>query len=239
MRIDRKTFFGAVRKEPFGGRLTNEQVRGMEVLLDVWERHYVQHDIRWLAYALATAYHETAHTMQPIYERGSRDYFRRYDPPRKVAKVLGNTKAGDGFKYRGRGFVQLTGKANYRMAGRKLNANLLRDPDLALEPEMAAHILYRGMIEGWFTGKKLADYIKPRGKADYVRARRIVNGLDRAKLIAGYARAFAKALKTAKTGEVAKPADAPKRRRLAGVIAALLAALAAVVTAFWDKLFGG
>jgi putative chitinase len=87
--------------------------------------------------------------------------------------------------YYGRGYVQLTWLSNYRAAGRKLGLDLVGNPALALEPGPAAQILVRGMVEGWFTGKKLSAYFTPMA-ADPTNARRIINGTDKAALIAGY-----------------------------------------------------
>lgn len=146
------------------------------------------------AYALSTTYLETAHTMKPIYERGAKAYFNKYEPGTKIGKNLGNTAKGDGFLYRGRGFTQITGRANYLKAGNKLKIDLIRNPDLALNPKIAAQILVIGMMEGWFTGKKLFDYISLM-KSDFIGARRIINGTDKAGLIAGYAKDFDALLK--------------------------------------------
>lgn len=141
------------------------------------------------AYVLATAWHETAHTMKPIYERGAKAYFNKYEPGTKIGKELGNAVKGDGYLFRGRGYVQLTGRTNYARAGRELAIDLLRQPDLALLSSNAAQIIVLGMIEGWFTGKKLADYITL-AKSDFKNARRIINGIDEADLIAGYAKQY-------------------------------------------------
>lgn len=199
--INRKTFFDRVRASLFGGKLTAPQVAGMDFILDVWERGYPDGDPRHLAYALATAYHETAKTMQPIKEMGGDAYLKRmYDPfssdPKRaaMARKMGNTKAGDGVRFCGRGYPQLTWAVNYRNMGLRLGLPLFEKPDLALDPEVAAQIMFVGMIEGAFTGKKLGDYIDG-AKCDYVGARRIINGTDKAEMIAGYARAFEDALK--------------------------------------------
>ncbi|MGU3403381.1 hypothetical protein [Methylobacterium brachiatum] len=111
---------------------------------------------------------------------------------------------GDGIAFCGRGYVQLTGRANYRKATQRLRAlgllvagqDLETNPDLAMHPDVAAAILFIGTREGWFTGKKLADYLGG-GKADWKGARRIINGQDRAGEIALHAQAFAAALKKA------------------------------------------
>ena len=175
-----KPFFDAIRPT-FGGTMTNAQVAGCETLIRATAGLPLQHR----AYLLATAFHETARTMQPITEYGGRKYFDKYDTG-SLAKALGNTPQadGDGYTYRGRGYVQITGRANYARAGKTLGANLLEYPDLALDPGTAANILVRGCVEGWFTGKKLGDYAK------YEDMRRVVNGTDKAAEIARYARAF-------------------------------------------------
>lgn len=146
------------------------------------------------AYVLATAYHESAHLVRPIYERGARDYFNKYEPGTRIGDMLGNVNAGDGYLYRGRGYVQLTGRANYAKASAKLGLDLVHLPDLALVPANAAQILVVGMLEGWFTGKKLSDYITL-SSSDFVNGRRIINGTDRADLIAGYAKEYDALLK--------------------------------------------
>lgn len=175
-----KAFFDAIRHQ-FGGKMTQAQVEGCEALIRATQGL----PLSWRAYLLATAFHETARTMQPITEYGGRKYFDKYDTG-SLAKALGNTpsKDGDGFEYRGRGYVQITGRANYAKAGKALGLDMIADPDLALVPDHAAKILVRGCTEGWFTGKRLGDY------ASYRDMRRVVNGTDKADDIARYARAF-------------------------------------------------
>lgn len=144
------------------------------------------------AYVLATAYHETARTMKPV-----RETLAKSDAAAK-ARLSRAWKAGklpwvkrdywsSGFF--GRGYVQLTHEANYRKAGNRLGVNLVKEPSLALEPWIAAPVLVRGMQEGWFTGHKLSDYITLT-RSDFTGARKIVNGTDRAKDIARYAREY-------------------------------------------------
>lgn len=175
-------FFAGVKAVT--GTLTQGQVDGFNALLAAMERWPVS----WAAYGLATAYHETAATMQPIKERGGDAYFkRRYDIAGEnpnLAKRLGNLQAGDGARYAGRGYVQITGRSNYAKFG------IVNEPDKALQPALAAKIMVDGMEKGTFTGKKLSDYLP----GDYVSARKIVNGSDQAHKLAGYARAFEDAL---------------------------------------------
>lgn len=182
--MTKEAFYSVVRAAL--GRLDQKQVDGMEAILSATEGMPIMHR----AYLLATAWHETAATMQPITEYGGRTYFNKYDTG-SLAKALGNTPEadGDGYTYRGRGYVQITGRANYAKASQALGVDMLRNPDLALQPDVAAKVLVRGCSEGWFTGKKLADY------ESYVDMRRVVNGTDRASLIADYAHVFERAIK--------------------------------------------
>lgn len=198
--MDAKAFFDHVRGPLFAGSMTQSQVDGCNALLDLARNAppgaFVD-DLRWLAYMLATAYLETAHTMQPIGEYGGPVYFKRmYDLAGErpaVARSLGNDQPGDGVRYHGRGYVQLTGRANYRKLGQRLGLDLEGNPDQALDASIAARILAVGMTEGLFTGRKLGDFFGD-GEPDWRGARQIINGLDRADDIAGYGRTFYEAL---------------------------------------------
>lgn len=212
--MNRAAFFAALRSRAssvFGTSLSQKQVSGTEAILDAAQQRGVK--LQPLAYMLATAYLETGHTMLPIKEYGGEAYFTRmYDikgnRPKK-ARELGNLSPGDGAKYAGRGYVQLTGKTNYQRASKELGVDFVRYPERVMEPRLAAEIMFAGMEEGWFTAKKLSDYIGD-GKADYVNARRIINGTDKASQIAGYAKAFEKALREAGyVGQAPKPVPAP------------------------------
>ena len=153
------------------------------------------------AYVLGTAFHETAHTMKPVEEAF---YLGR--------KAEAHRKSLRYYPWHGRGYVQLTWQANYLKAGKALDVDLTTDPDRAMVPEIAAKVLVRGMVEGWFTGKKLSDYIT-RERSGYTNARRIINGTDKAALIAGHARDYEAALKAEGYGVTASrvPADATGR----------------------------
>lgn len=153
-----------------------------------------------IAYMLATAWHETAHTMQPIKEYGSRAYLSKYDTGR-LARVLGNTPEadGDGVKYAGRGFVQITGRTNYKRFSEKTGLDLLANPDYTLRPDVAADILTVGSLEGSFTGKKLSHYLKHGRHDEFVGARKVINGKDKANLIANHASKFLECIILQKT----------------------------------------
>jgi hypothetical protein len=135
MSINRTFFFDHVRLYLFDGKLKQSQVQGLDAILDYWSSNFETFDDRWLAYALATAHHETDRSMQPIKEYGSSGYFMRmYDCNGNrplVAKRLGNTLPGDGAKFFGRGYVQLTGRRNYTDWSKRLDLDLVGNPDLA------------------------------------------------------------------------------------------------------------
>lgn len=197
---DPSAFFDALRaSKALGPSLSPDEVSGCQAILAACGE--AGWGAAWTADALATAVVETAGTMQPIKEYGGTAYFRRmYDiegnRPAK-ARELGNLAPGDGAKYAGRGYVQLTGKANYRKAGAALGHDLVGNPDLALQPDIAAAIMTRGMQEGWFTGRSLSTYLPADSSAtvaQFKEARRIINGQDRAAEIAGYALEFQRAL---------------------------------------------
>jgi putative chitinase len=256
--MDRSKFYASLRARGsgvFGTSLSQGQVSGIEAVLDEAEKRGTPRS--HLSYMLATDYHETGATMQPIYERGKAAYFNKYEPGTKIGAVLGNTLKGDGFRFRGRGLVQLTGRRNYGFAGRKLGVDLVAYPDRALELRLAVAVMFDGMTEGWFTSRKLSDYDGAR--YDFLNARRIINGMDRAEQIAKYARAFEAALVAGDYTRqpikelppvTPKPADGPKpvpspevapkpqtspapapvaRKGLIGLIVALFAAVATIL----------
>lgn len=216
------SFFDAIRPM-FGGKLTQDQVDGIGETINVFEEKG-DGDVRKLAYILATGFHEakfkpvrenmkyTAPRIREVWPsrfknvEAARPYAN--NPQLLANKVyggrLGNNKDNDGWLYRGGGWPQLTGKANYAKFG------LDKDPDRILEPKVSAWVLVAGMLGGKFTGKKLSEFITPT-RVDYVGARAVVNDDVKAngERIAGYAVKFEHALRTAMLPERELPDRSP------------------------------
>ncbi len=172
--MDRSKFYAALRARSsgvFGTSLSQGQVDGTEKILD--EAQSRGTPLRHLAYILSTAYHETAHTMQPIREKGGEAYLR--------SKPY--------YPWVGEGLVQVTWETNHRKFGATAPGQLMTWP-------IALTAIFDGMTKGMFTGKKLDDYIKG-DRCDYVGARRIVNGTDRDEDLSKYAHIFEAALRAA------------------------------------------
>ena len=210
--MEHAKFFAAVRLSLFGERLSTNQVHSIEAILSAWKTR--SFDDRWLAYLLAKAYHETGGTMCAVSENlnysaaGLQATFPKYfnskqaavyaRQPQRIANRayanrMGNRDeaSGDGWRYRGRGLVQITGRDNYAKYG------IVDDPDMALDPIKSIEILFDGMLNGRFTGKKFADYFSATA-TDWVGARKIINGTDRATDIADFAKKFAAAIEAAR-----------------------------------------
>jgi predicted chitinase len=98
-----------------------------------------------------------------------------------------------GQTYYGRGYVQLTWKTNYQKMAALTGTDLVNHPELALDPKIAALIMFDGMKGGLFTGVGLPRYFDDRTD-DPVNARRIINGTDKAEAIAQIHYAFLGAL---------------------------------------------
>lgn len=182
-----QAFFDAVRA--FAGDLKQEQVDGFNAVLKaIGEARW---PIAWAAYGLATAWWETARTMQPVKEA--------YWLPESWRKK--NLRY---FPHYGRGYLQITWLDNYKWADRELGLNgaLLADLDKAMEPEIAAAILVRGMEQGAFSKdrkgpRSLARYLPKDRKAtkeEFRLARPIINIMDKASEIAALAVKFQDAL---------------------------------------------
>lgn len=216
--MDRAKFFAAVRPTAFDGHLSQAQVNGIEAILDGCEGGGVT-DLRQIAYILTTPMIETGGSFVPVSENlnysaaGLRETFPKYftaaqaqsyarQPQRIANRAYGNRMgngpeaSGDGWKYRGRGYCQITGHDNYATFSKLLGVDLVSNPDLAMSDDIAAKIIVIGMRDGIFTGHKLSNYFEP-DSADWVGARRIINGQDKAQQIASYAKSFYAALKAA------------------------------------------
>ena len=193
--FDRDIYYGVVRDSLFSGGMSQEQVDGQSVILAVWEHQgggTPMDDLRWLAYMLATTYHETAERMWPIEEYG-KGSGREYGVP--------DPETGE--TYYGRGFVQLTWRENYAKASKILSLYDERDLEyhawMALDSLIATRVLFRGMAEGWFTGKQLGDYFNDVDD-DPLNARQIINGNDKDEIIKDYHYQFLAALEMSSTG---------------------------------------
>ena len=196
MRFERETFFAHFRQN--FGPLVQTQVDGLNFILaraeddsDDWQ------NLSQLSYGLATFMWETAHHFTPVTEFGQRSYFDKYDAGTPVGRMLGNTQPGDGFLFRGRGYVPITGRANYERIGRLLVVDLIGDPEKALDPEIAYRIAAGGMQHGWLTGRKLGQFIPSDSDPQFQPARQIINGMDHASDIAALAVKMATTLKAA------------------------------------------
>lgn len=215
-----KAFFDGVRSSIFGGTLKPAQVAGLNAIGAAWSEFGDDTGNDGFGYILATVLNEVGAAFQPKAESltyTSPERIRAVWPTRfrtlaaakpyvrnaeaLAEKVyggradLGNTQPGDGFRYRGRGYSQITGRANYAKFGKLLGLDLIGNPALVMDPTIGAKILVIGMVRGMFTGKKLADYFGA-DKRDAINARRTVNGdvgLN-GKKIAGYWQKFVAAL---------------------------------------------
>jgi putative chitinase len=277
--MDRAKFFAALRRRDsgvFGASLSASQVAGVDAILDEAERRGTK--LTHLAYMLATPYHETGRRMQPIRESlnysvdgllktfgrhriseaDARRYGRSGNRPadqRAIANIvyggewgaknLGNTQPGDGWRFRGGGLPQTTGRRNFAKFG--------IDPERSEDLRTSVRMMFDGMERGLYTTRKLSDFTA------YRQMRQVINGMDKADTIAGYAAAFEAALRAAGYSAGAatgKPQDAPKPvpatpkpatpqpapakpaggntgAKAGGGILVLLAAAAAM---FWDKI---
>jgi putative chitinase len=223
---DQDAFWAHVRASLFGGTISDQQFAGMSAILKVAGGSGFP--IAWTAYALATAYHETARSMFPNREslnysvEGLINTFGRHrisvadarrlgrSGTRPADQVsignivyggpwgkdnLGNTEPGDGYKYRGGGMDHCTGRANFAKVDAALNlgGRLVADPDIILDPEIAAGTLISGLETGRYRGIKISDRV-PRDRlgetSDFTDARPIINPDRNGAMIAGHALKF-------------------------------------------------
>lgn len=183
-----KSSFDILRDKLFGGSLNATQVSSLNYLVQRCEHFELTYPET--AYVLATTYHETGYVengtmnrdMLPIRERGGEAYLRskKYYP------------------HVGEGYVQLTWLTNKIRVGKLIGKDLVNTPNILLDPDVASEIMIKGMVFGWFTGVGFHRKcpVHRYNHLSYVRARKIVNGTDKASLIADYAMVFEKALRS-------------------------------------------
>lgn len=175
--------------------LTDDGKAVLTMLFSLIDKDKGMTDVRHVAYTLATIKWETANTFKPITELGTdEDLEKKYGPATAVGRTLGNTEPGDGSRYKGRGYLPLTGKRNYQRVNELLGlvgteSDLVKYPEKALEPQIAYRVTAAIMSQGFATGKKLGDFINNQN-TDYTNARKIVYGLDHAAEIADSAKKF-------------------------------------------------
>jgi hypothetical protein len=208
--MNRSAFYTALRRREsgvFGTSISQQQVNGIEGILNAFASHG-DGRAKTLAYALATAYHETGRRMVPVREGfADTDAKARARVNRLAAKRGPNSAVAKyakpqppyGHVYYGRGQVQLTWQSNYQRSSKDAGVDLVRYPDKVLDPVIGARILIRGLQDGRWNGKGfgIAHYLPDVGKDDLRNARRTVNITDKWQDIAGYYRAFLKAVEAA------------------------------------------
>jgi len=176
--MNRQTVFEKLKSNKLFLEFSQLQVDSINAILDECEKLGVT-DNRQIAYIFATAYHECYQPSKP---------WTRLTP---MPEFGGQTylASKDYFPFYGRGFSQLTWKENYKKEAKRLGIDLLNKPELMLSIDIAANSHVYCMKHGSYTGKKLSDYINAE-KCDFINARRIINGTDKAELISGYAARF-------------------------------------------------
>lgn len=194
MTFDKAEFYATVRGKL--GRLSTVQVAGIEAVLDAMAAE--QFPLSWAAYTLATPWWETKQTMEPVREAYYvSSSFDRAEEWRKTHLRY--------WPWYGRGLVQETWKDNYQRAddecakaGLIKPGEIMANPDLVMRLDISVFILVRGMKEGWFTGAKLRAMLPAQGVAtrkQYMQARTIINGHDKADEIEDFAQIFERALR--------------------------------------------
>lgn len=184
MEINKKIFFDEYRKTlDKDGKLTQKEVQDIDLFIDMTNHQRGFFNLELWAYVFATTFHETAHTFRCVIEA-----FNKSEDWRKE-----NLRY---YPFVGRGYPQLTWEKNYEKFGKILGLDLVKHPELTLIPENSFKILIIGCRDGLFTGVSLADCVE-NGVPNYKKMRKVINGTDKADLIAGYAEQFLKILKLA------------------------------------------
>lgn len=223
-----------------GARLNERQVASINAILAEADRRKISNS--WLAYILATAQGESSldyskrenmnYSAKRIGQAFERLRGRESELARKPTALAnaaysnmngnGSEASGDGWRYRGAGLVQLTWKDNYTKFG------LSDRPEMAATLEYGVPVLFDGMINGLYTGVKLADFTR-NGAVDFMKARRIVNGTFEAAKYASWAESWYGALLAAGrkdniAGEVApgKTNEPAPRKSLLSILISFL-----------------
>lgn len=240
--MNKEIFFSKIRGNLFKS-LSQSQVDGINGILEAFDL-VGDGDKDTLAYALATAYHETGKRMVPVREgfatsdAGARkavnNLARKRGPNSAVARYA--QPAGPyGHVYYGRGHVQLTWLENYKNSSADAGVDLVKNPDAMLDPVISARVLIKGLMDGRWSGKRKGlsyyegsdDFLDNKEAAD---ARATVNGSDKATLIAGYHKQFYDALTTANWQIKQKTVPLIDGKTAAG------AGLVVAVVALWDYI---
>lgn len=150
--------------------LTRDDI--IEAIIKECKRHRMTLKTQ-IAYVLATTEHETNNTFLPV-----REAYWLSEAWRKA-----NLRY---YPWYGRGFIQTTWYPNYLFYEELTGVPFTKEPDLVLNPTYALYLLVDGMSKGRYTTKRLGDYVNV-DRTDFLNARRVVNGVDKQQLIAGYA----------------------------------------------------
>lgn len=247
-----RRFYATIRPLFRGSRMSQAQVDGVNSILVGCRKARLPRQSA--AYVLATAFWETGQKMAPVEENldYSAERLVKVWPTRFTAEIAadyahkpealanyvygnrlgnGSEKSGDGWKYRGRGLVQITLRDNYAKLGEVLGLPLVDNPDLALAPDTAVDILIEGMRRGLFTGASLDDVSEPDTSGpDFANDRKVVNGSDRAGEIARIADAFYDALADVDLLADSRQIKAAKVVRKTAGVGKVVATVSAVAT---------
>jgi|SRR6478609_10148073 len=190
--LDREYFY---KHSPY--TLQPFQKQGFEAMFNRWDKLGLK-DLRYLAYILATSWHETGTTMQPIEEIGK----GKHKPYGLKIKYSGKRYITPDKIYYGRGHTQNTWYEIYEMLSDEAKRegyswDFLNNPDLLLQMEPSIWATFYCMINGKYTGRRLSHYFNT--TTDWLNARKIINGLDKHIKIADYAKKFHSILRD-KTG---------------------------------------
>jgi putative chitinase len=238
MNMDKSKFYDHLRSTLLRSGVRDNHVLAMDELIKDMDGRPAS----WIAYAMATAWHETGGKMTPNTEtlnynvQGLLNTFGRHriseadarrlgrkqgEGPLSVARQreignllyggdwgrrnLGNTEPNDGWTFRGRGMDHCTGRRNYKVTGDDIGVDLIANPEALLVLANAIKALHTGMVSGRYAGDRtgrhnFARHLPASGSAtheQFVAARRIINGVDKADQIARHAIIFQAALNTA------------------------------------------